>query len=74
MLFISQEEHGPPDTAKDEEEDEDDDHIEFCRVCKDGGDLICCDSCPSAYHTHCINPPMIKVPEGKCRILGVSIK
>ncbi|XP_019771102.2 chromodomain-helicase-DNA-binding protein Mi-2 homolog isoform X4 [Dendroctonus ponderosae] len=47
---------------------DDDEHQEFCRVCKDGGELLCCDSCPSAYHTHCLNPPLTDVPDGdwKC--------
>jgi len=45
---------------------------EFCRVCKDGGELLCCDSCPSAYHTHCLNPPLTDVPDGdwKCPRCG----
>ncbi|XP_037904696.1 chromodomain-helicase-DNA-binding protein Mi-2 homolog [Hermetia illucens] len=47
---------------------EDDEHQEFCRVCKDGGELLCCDSCPSAYHTFCLNPPLDTIPDGdwKC--------
>lgn len=51
---------------------EDDEHQEFCRVCKDGGELLCCDSCPSAYHTHCLNPPLTDVPDGdwKCPRCG----
>ncbi|KAI9588380.1 hypothetical protein GQX74_004225 [Glossina fuscipes] len=50
------------------EEDDDDEHQEFCRVCKDGGELLCCDSCPSAYHTFCLNPPLDTIPDGdwKC--------
>ncbi|XP_018335624.1 chromodomain-helicase-DNA-binding protein Mi-2 homolog isoform X1 [Agrilus planipennis] len=49
-------------------EQDDDEHQEFCRVCKDGGELLCCDSCPSAYHTHCLNPPLTDIPDGdwKC--------
>nr|QVX32603.1 CHD3/4/5A [Platynereis dumerilii] len=43
----------------------DDDHMEFCRVCKDGGELLCCDQCPSAYHVHCLHPPMDIVPDGE---------
>lgn len=43
----------------------DDHHMEFCRMCKDGGELLCCDSCPSAYHTFCLNPPLKYVPEGE---------
>ena len=45
------------------EVDEDDEHMEFCRVCKDGGDLLCCDSCPSAYHLKCLDPPLDEPPE-----------
>lgn len=45
-----------------EEEAPNDYHNEFCKVCKDGGELLCCDSCPSAYHTFCLNPPLRNVP------------
>jgi chromodomain-helicase-DNA-binding protein 4 len=41
-----------------------DHHMEFCRVCRDGGELLCCDACPLAYHTYCLNPPLRTVPEG----------
>uniref|UniRef100_A0A665VGI5 Chromodomain helicase DNA binding protein 4 n=1 Tax=Echeneis naucrates TaxID=173247 RepID=A0A665VGI5_ECHNA len=46
-------------------EEEDDHHIEFCRVCKDGGELLCCDTCPSSYHIHCLNPPLPEIPNGE---------
>ena len=45
------------------EVDEDDEHMEFCRVCKEGGELLCCDSCPSAYHLKCLDPPLDEPPE-----------
>uniref|UniRef100_A0A8C3G7F6 Chromodomain helicase DNA binding protein 3 n=1 Tax=Cyclopterus lumpus TaxID=8103 RepID=A0A8C3G7F6_CYCLU len=48
-----------------EVEDEDDDHMEFCRVCKDGGELLCCDTCTSSYHIHCLNPPLPEIPNGE---------
>lgn len=56
------------------EEKDDDEHQEFCRICKDGGELLCCDSCPSAYHTHCLNPPLTDIPDGdwKCPRCSVS--
>ncbi|KAJ8683101.1 hypothetical protein QAD02_018893 [Eretmocerus hayati] len=47
--------------------EDDDEHMEFCRVCKDGGELLCCDSCTSAYHTHCLNPPLTEIPDGDWR-------
>ncbi|XP_069042665.1 chromodomain-helicase-DNA-binding protein 3 isoform X3 [Lepisosteus oculatus] len=46
-------------------EEEEDDHMEFCRVCKDGGELLCCDTCPSSYHIHCLNPPLPEIPNGE---------
>uniref|UniRef100_A0A8I5NLQ7 Chromodomain helicase DNA binding protein 4 n=1 Tax=Papio anubis TaxID=9555 RepID=A0A8I5NLQ7_PAPAN len=46
-------------------EEEDDHHMEFCRVCKDGGELLCCDTCPSSYHIHCLNPPLPEIPNGE---------
>mmetsp|Transcript_12890 Transcript_12890/g.19327 ORF Transcript_12890/g.19327 Transcript_12890/m.19327 type:complete len:422 (-) Transcript_12890:155-1420(-) len=36
-----------------------------CVVCKDGGDLLCCDGCVNAYHLGCLNPPLKEVPQGK---------
>ncbi|XP_062867262.1 chromodomain-helicase-DNA-binding protein 4a isoform X2 [Trichomycterus rosablanca] len=47
------------------EAEEDDHHMEFCRVCKDGGELLCCDTCPSSYHIHCLNPPLPEIPNGE---------
>ncbi|KAM4636423.1 chromodomain-helicase-DNA-binding protein 4 isoform 2-T2 [Discoglossus pictus] len=45
--------------------EEEDHHMEFCRVCKDGGELLCCDTCPSSYHIHCLNPPLPEIPNGE---------
>ncbi|KAJ8266095.1 hypothetical protein GJAV_G00125810 [Gymnothorax javanicus] len=52
-------------TAAGAGEEEEDDHMEFCRVCKDGGELLCCDSCTSSYHIHCLNPPLPEIPNGE---------
>lgn len=56
------------------QEKEDDVHQEFCRVCKDGGELLCCDSCPSAYHTFCLNPPLTDIPDGDWKCPRCSAK
>jgi hypothetical protein len=37
---------------------------DFCFVCKIGGDLLVCDSCPHAFHLRCLTPPLKKVPDG----------
>ncbi|XP_041665027.1 chromodomain-helicase-DNA-binding protein 4a isoform X1 [Cheilinus undulatus] len=56
---------GEEDNGETGEIEEDDHHMEFCRVCKDGGELLCCDSCPSSYHIHCLNPPLPEIPNGE---------
>ncbi|XP_061587103.1 autoimmune regulator [Cololabis saira] len=39
-----------------------------CAVCRDGGELICCDGCPRAFHLTCHDPPITSIPNGswKC--------
>ncbi|XP_055736422.1 PHD finger protein 12-like [Salvelinus fontinalis] len=29
-----------------------------CDSCHEGGDLLCCDHCPAAFHLQCCNPPL----------------
>ncbi|XP_074009996.1 autoimmune regulator [Numenius arquata] len=38
-----------------------------CAVCGDGGELICCDGCPRAFHLTCLVPPLPRVPSGMWR-------
>ncbi|KAK2901087.1 hypothetical protein QQF64_014817 [Cirrhinus molitorella] len=38
-----------------------------CAVCKDGGELICCDGCPRAFHLTCLVPPLTSIPSGTWR-------
>ncbi|XP_024908178.1 autoimmune regulator [Cynoglossus semilaevis] len=35
-----------------------------CAVCRDGGELICCDGCPRAFHLTCLEPPLTSIPSG----------
>ncbi|CAL8161583.1 unnamed protein product [Prunus armeniaca] len=35
---------------------------DLCSMCRDGGDLLCCDNCPRAFHKECLSLP--SVPEG----------
>ncbi|NWV40927.1 AIRE regulator, partial [Grantiella picta] len=45
-----------------EQENEDE-----CAACGDGGELICCDGCPRAFHLACLVPPLPRVPSGTWR-------
>ncbi|KAA0719117.1 Autoimmune regulator [Triplophysa tibetana] len=38
-----------------------------CAVCRDGGELICCDGCPRAFHLTCLMPPLTSIPSGTWR-------
>lgn len=40
-------------------------HNETCTLCQEGGNVLCCDTCPAVYHLECMNPPLKKVPRGK---------
>ncbi|KAJ8768101.1 hypothetical protein K2173_021041 [Erythroxylum novogranatense] len=41
---------------------------DLCQKCQDGGDLLCCDGCPRAFHPECLSLPSI--PKGKwyCKV------
>ncbi len=55
------------------DEESDEEHGEYCKVCKDGGELLCCDYCPGTYHMRCLKPELIGLPEGewKCPLCKV---
>ncbi|XP_071987855.1 tripartite motif-containing protein 66 isoform X1 [Engystomops pustulosus] len=43
-------------------------HIEnedFCAVCLNGGEMLCCDNCPKVYHLSCHVPTLLSFPGGE---------
>ncbi|XP_064373252.1 autoimmune regulator [Dromaius novaehollandiae] len=43
-----------------------------CAACGDGGELICCDGCPKAFHLACLVPPLTEIPSGTWRCLSCA--
>ncbi|XP_041969515.1 E3 ubiquitin-protein ligase TRIM33 [Aricia agestis] len=36
---------------------------DWCAVCMDGGELMCCDRCPKVFHQYCHIPTIEKLPD-----------
>lgn len=45
--------------------DSEGEHVDYCNLCKDGGELLCCDQCPLTFHMKCLVPPMDTIPDGE---------
>ncbi|KAK9279234.1 hypothetical protein L1049_012912 [Liquidambar formosana] len=43
------------------------DNDDLCTICADGGDLLCCDGCPRAFHKECIALPSIPTGTWYCK-------
>uniref|UniRef100_A0A8C5B1Z4 Transcription intermediary factor 1-alpha n=1 Tax=Gadus morhua TaxID=8049 RepID=A0A8C5B1Z4_GADMO len=54
----------PPDPPQ-ETGPEDDPNEDWCAVCQNGGELLCCDKCPKVYHLACHIPTLHESPSGE---------
>ncbi|XP_072910173.1 E3 ubiquitin-protein ligase TRIM33 isoform X2 [Hemitrygon akajei] len=44
---------------------EEDPNEDWCAVCQNGGDLLCCDKCPKVFHLACHVPTLLNFPSGE---------
>ena len=52
---------GEPETEK-RAEPEEDPNEDWCAVCQNGGELLCCDKCPKVFHLACHIPTLNESP------------
>uniref|UniRef100_A0A672QMI3 RING-type E3 ubiquitin transferase n=1 Tax=Sinocyclocheilus grahami TaxID=75366 RepID=A0A672QMI3_SINGR len=60
----SQMPQGEQQSEKTPEADEDPNE-DWCAVCQNGGELLCCDRCPKVFHLSCHVPTLNASPSGK---------
>ncbi|RVE56416.1 hypothetical protein OJAV_G00221030 [Oryzias javanicus] len=46
-------------------EPEEDPNEDWCAVCQNGGELLCCDKCPKVFHLSCHIPSLNESPSGE---------
>ncbi|XP_051886022.1 transcription intermediary factor 1-alpha-like isoform X2 [Pristis pectinata] len=54
-----------PARAGAENSKEDDPNEDWCAVCQNGGDLLCCEKCPKVFHLVCHVPTLLTFPSGE---------
>ncbi|XP_021177720.2 transcription intermediary factor 1-alpha isoform X2 [Fundulus heteroclitus] len=57
----TQSQPGPEKKAEPEEDPNED----WCAVCQNGGELLCCDKCPKVFHLSCHIPALNESPSGE---------
>ncbi|XP_041819530.1 transcription intermediary factor 1-alpha isoform X1 [Chelmon rostratus] len=55
---------GQPESEK-RPEPEEDPNEDWCAVCQNGGELLCCDKCPKVFHLSCHIPTLNESPSGE---------
>ncbi|XP_028305101.1 transcription intermediary factor 1-alpha isoform X2 [Gouania willdenowi] len=64
---VSKEDHAPtpqqPEPNKPAEPE--DPNEDWCAVCQNGGELLCCDKCPKVFHLACHIPALKESPSGE---------
>ncbi|XP_029428319.1 E3 ubiquitin-protein ligase TRIM33 isoform X4 [Rhinatrema bivittatum] len=56
--------HRSPRVGGEGNNKEDDPNEDWCAVCQNGGDLLCCEKCPKVFHLTCHVPTLLSFPSG----------
>ncbi|KAM8938748.1 tripartite motif-containing protein 66 [Pelodytes ibericus] len=56
---------GPPTMKKTSEDPNQIENEDFCAVCLNGGEMLCCDHCPKVFHLSCHVPALLSFPGGE---------
>ncbi|XP_044199814.1 transcription intermediary factor 1-alpha isoform X5 [Thunnus albacares] len=68
-LTPGKEQHPQPAAQQPESEKraepEEDPNEDWCAVCQNGGELLCCDKCPKVFHLSCHIPTLNESPSGE---------
>jgi len=75
IVLVKQENHSPDNVLHSVGASNNDDHSrsesgfdegqnneDYCGVCRNGGQLLCCDTCPKVYHLNCHIPALSDLP------------
>ncbi|XP_064425298.1 E3 ubiquitin-protein ligase TRIM33 isoform X2 [Latimeria chalumnae] len=57
--------HRAPRAAGDSNNKDDDPNEDWCAVCQNGGELLCCEKCPKVFHLTCHVPTLLSFPSGE---------
>uniref|UniRef100_A0A8C6KHC7 RING-type E3 ubiquitin transferase n=1 Tax=Nothobranchius furzeri TaxID=105023 RepID=A0A8C6KHC7_NOTFU len=60
-----QQQKGPSLESEKRTEPEEDPNEDWCAVCQNGGELLCCDKCPKVFHLACHIPTLNESPSGE---------
>jgi hypothetical protein len=59
QIYQQQEDAASGESGIDEESTNED----WCAVCRNGGELLCCDTCPRVFHLQCHVPTVTITPK-----------
>uniref|UniRef100_A0A2D4NVE8 Uncharacterized protein n=1 Tax=Micrurus surinamensis TaxID=129470 RepID=A0A2D4NVE8_MICSU len=57
--------HRSPRAGGEGNNKDDDPNEDWCAVCQNGGDLLCCEKCPKVFHLTCHVPTLLSFPSGE---------